>query len=99
MNVFSPTTIQRIIRQPRLWLIIGSVLILYSFVFERSGFIRQLELKRENKRLQQQIILAQERMVFLQGEINALKNDIERMKQEAIRNGYAESDEVIVRIR
>ena len=93
------TTIHNLIAQPRLWLMIGIAFIVYSFVFERAGFIRQVQLKHENIQLQQQLAAAQKRMESLQDEIAMLKNDVERLKEEAIRNGYAEPDEVIVRIR
>jgi len=91
--------IRDFILQPKLWLFIGICFILYSFVFEKSGFIRQYQLLRENKRLQMQVQITKQKLEFLQQEVDALQNDIERMKQEAIRNGYAEKDEVIIHLR
>ena len=91
--------IRHFIMQPKLWLFIGIAFILYSFIFERAGFIRQYQLKRENKELQTQVKLTQQKLAYLQGEIDALKNDIDRIKQEAIRNGYTEPDEVIIHLR
>lgn len=85
--------------QPRLWLFVGIAFILYSFIFERAGFIHQIQLKRENVRLQAQVKLAEEKLQFLQSEVDALKHDIDRIKQEAIRQGYAEPDEVIIQLR
>ena len=73
--------------------------ILYSFIFERAGFIRQYQLKRENIELQAQLKETRQRLLFLEQEIDALKHDIDRMKQEAIRHGYAEPDEVIIQLR
>lgn len=93
------TSILQLVLLPRLWLLLGIGLIVYSFVFERAGFIRQIQLKRENRQLQQQLVQAQTRMEALQAEIARLRTDVERLKQEAIRNGYAEPDEVIVRLR
>ncbi len=91
--------IRRFIMQPKLWLFIGLVLILYSFVFERAGFIRQFHLKRENTELRSQVDMTRKKLDYLQQEVKALKTDIERIKQEAIRNGYAEPDEVIIQLR
>ena len=91
--------IRHFIMQPRLWLFIGIAFILYSFIFERAGFIRQYQLKRENVALQAQVKLARQKLNYLQSEINALKTDIDRIKQEAIRQGYAEPDEVIIQLR
>jgi len=91
--------IQRFLMQPRLWLFIGLIFILYSFVFEKAGFIRQYHLKRENTQLRAQVKLTQKKLEFLQNEVEALKHDIDRIKQEAIRNGYAEPDEVIIQLR
>ena len=85
--------------QPKLWLAIGVSVILYSFIFEKSGFIRQYQLVRENKELKTQVLLSKQKLQFLQHEVDALRNDVDRMKQEAIRNGYAEKDEVIIRLR
>ena len=96
---FDWTSVRNFFLRPRLWFIIGIVFILYSFVFERSGFIRQYQLKRENQKLQLEVAAAKERLKFLQKEVKALQHDIERIKQEAIRMGYAEPDEVIVHIR
>lgn len=91
--------IRNFLIQPRLWLFIGIAFILYSFIFERAGFIRQYQLKRENVELQEQLKQARKRLEFLQSEIDALKNDIDRIKQEAIRHGYAAPDEVIIQLR
>lgn len=91
--------IQRFFMQPKLWLFVGLVFILYSFVFERAGFIHQFRLKRENTQLRAQVELTQKKLEYLQEEIEALKHDIDRIKQEAIRNGYAEPDEVIIQLR
>jgi len=88
-----------LLTQPRVWLILGIAFILYSFIFERSGFIRQYQLKRENSQLQNKLVHAQHKLHDLQKEVSDLKNDIERIKQEAIRLGYAEPDEVIVHLR
>jgi len=85
--------------QARLWLFIGLIFILYSFVFEKAGFIRQYRLKRENTQLRAQVQLTKKKLEFLQDEVEALKHDIDRIKQEAIRNGYAEPDEVIIQLR
>ena len=85
--------------QPRLWLFVGIAFILYSFIFERAGFIRQYRLKRENTQLRAQLDVTRKKLHYLQDEIEALKHDINRIKQEAIRNGYAEPDEVIIQIR
>lgn len=91
--------VRHFMMQPRLWLFLGIAFILYSFIFERAGFIRQYQLKRENIELQEQLKLAQKKLDYLQGEIDALKNDIDRIKQEAVRYGYAEPDEVIIQLR
>ncbi len=91
--------IRNFVLQPRLWLFIGICFILYSFIFEKSGFIRQYRLVRENRQLQAQVMQARQKLQFLQQEVNALRNDIDRIKQEAIRNGYAEKDEVIIQLR
>ncbi len=91
--------IRNFLMQPRLWLFIGIAFILYSFIFERAGFIRQYQLKRENVELQEQLLQARKQLEFLQGEIDALKNDIDRIRQEAIRQGYAAPDEVIIQLR
>ncbi len=96
---FDLTSLRNALLQPRLWFIIGIVFILYSFVFERSGFIRQYQLEKENRQLRTEVAAAKERLQFLKGEVDALQHDIERIKQEAIRLGYAEPDEVIVHIR
>lgn len=85
--------------QPRLWLFVGIAFILYSFIFERAGFIRQYRLKRENMQLRAQLDVTRKKLEYLQNEIEALTHDINRIKQEAIRHGYAEPDEVIIRIR
>ncbi len=84
---------------PRVLLYAGIAFIIYSFFFERAGFINQARLKHENRQLQIQLAAARERMQALQEEVAALKNDVQRLKAEAVRNGYAEPDEVIVRIR
>ncbi|MDZ7315966.1 MAG: septum formation initiator family protein [candidate division KSB1 bacterium] len=89
----------RLLTNPRTWLAIGIGLVIYSFVFERAGFINQARLKHENIVLQKQLEEAQARMKALQAEIDALRSDVRRLKEEAIRNGYAEPDEVIVRIQ
>lgn len=91
--------IRNFILQPKVWLFIGICFILYSFIFEKSGFVRQYQLTRENKELRTQVSFAKQKLEFLQHEVSALQNDIERMKQEAIRNGYAEKDEVIIHLR
>ncbi|MBN1465883.1 septum formation initiator family protein [candidate division KSB1 bacterium] len=91
--------IRNFLMQPRLWLFIGIAFILYSFIFERAGFIRQYQLKRENIELQEQLQAAQKQLAFLQSEIDALKTDIDRIRQEAIRHGYAAPDEVIIQLR
>ncbi len=91
--------IRNFILQPGLWLFIGICFILYSFIFERAGFIRQVQLVHENRQLQTQVMLAKQKLKFLQQEVDALKNDVDRIKQEAIRNGYAEKDEVIIHLR
>jgi len=99
MKSFDWIDVRNFIFQPKLWLLIGIVFILYSFVFEKSGFIRQYQLVRENKELKTQVMLSKQKLQFLQHEVDALKNDVDRMKQEAIRNGYAEKDEVIIQLR
>lgn len=99
MNRIPWETIQRFFMQPKLWLAVGLVFILYSFVFENAGFIRQYRLKRENTQLRAQVELTQKKLDYLQDEIEALKHDIDRIKQEAIRHGYAEPDEVIIQLR
>lgn len=99
MRRFSWFDIRNFFLQPRLWLVAGIVFILYSFIFERAGFIRQYRLKRENIELRANVLKTQKKLEYLQSEINALKNDIERIKQEAVRHGYAEPDEVIIQIR
>ena len=93
------SNIRNMLMQPRLWLFVGIAFILYSFIFERAGFIRQFQLKRENVELQAQVKLAEEKLLYLQGEVDALKHDIDRIKQEAIRQGLAEPDEVIIQLR
>ena len=77
----------------------GIAFILYSFIFERAGFIRQYQLHRENRQLQAQVEIAKQKVEFLQKEVHALEHDIARMKQEVIKHGYAEPDEVIIHIR
>jgi len=99
MNHITWHDIRQFIMQPRLWLFIGIAFILYSFIFERAGFIRQYQLKRENVELQAQVKMAQKKLAYLQNEIKALETDIDRIKQEAIRHGYAEPDEVIIQLR
>jgi cell division protein FtsB len=91
--------IRDFILQPKLWLFLGICFILYSFIFEKSGFIRQYQLVRENKQLHSQVLVAKQKLQFLQHEVEALQNDVDRMKQEAVRNGYAEKDEVIIHLR
>ena len=91
--------IRDFVLKPKLWLFLGICFILYSFIFEKSGFIRQYQLVRENKQLHSQLIMAKQKLQFLENEVDALQNDIDRMKQEAIRNGYAEKDEVIIHLR
>jgi cell division protein FtsB len=91
--------IRHFIMQPRLWLFIGIVFILYSFIFERAGFIRQYQLKRENIELKAEVQLARKKLDYLQREIKALESDIDRIKREAIEHGYAEPDEVIIQLR
>ena len=96
---FTWSDIRHFLMRPRLWLFIGIVFILYSFIFERAGFIRYYQLKRENKELQTHVQVTQKKLRYLQDEVHALKNDIDRIKQEAIRHGYAEPDEVIIHLR
>ena len=71
----------------------------WSYIYERAGFIRQYQLKRENIELQVQVKETQKKLAYLKTEIDALKNDIDRIKQEAIRHGFAEPDEVIIQLR
>lgn len=99
MKMIDWYALRNLFLQPRLWFFLGIAFILYSFIFERSGFIRQYQLKQENRQLQSQVAAAKKRLHHLQNEVDALKHDIERIKQEAIRLGYAEPDEVIVHIR
>ncbi|MBN1480974.1 hypothetical protein EH223_00705 [candidate division KSB1 bacterium] len=99
MSRFSWYDIRNFFLQPRLWLIVGIVFILYSFIFERAGFIRQYRLKRENIELRASVLRTRKKLEYLQSEIDALQKDIDRIKQEAIRHGYAEPDEVIIQLR
>ena len=91
--------IKRLALQPKFILIVCAVILVYSFVFEKSGLVRQLELIRENRELRSEIDLMQKRVLRIQEEIHALETDIEKIKAEAIKNGWAEPDEVIIKVR
>ncbi len=94
------THIRKTILNPKLLFWAGVLFILYSLAFDRGmGFIRQYQLARENKELQLKIEKAKQRNAHLKKEKELLKTDLERIKQEAIKNGYAEPDEIIVQFR
>lgn len=91
--------IQRLALQPKFILTVCAVILVYSFVFEKSGLVRQIELIHENRKLRSEIDMMKKRVSRIQEEIHALETDVEQMKAEAIKNGWAESDEVIVKVR
>jgi len=94
------TQLRKAVLNPKLLFWAGILFILYSLIFDRGmGFIRQYQLWQENQELQAKIEKAEQRNEHLEEERQLLETDLERIKQEAIKNGYAEPDEIIVQFR
>ena len=78
---------------------IGILLLLFSFLSGKSGFIRQFKLYSENKKLQRDIAIEKAKQKWLENELDSLKNDMARLKKEAYKNGYGKEDEIIILFR
>ena len=93
-------TLKRLLFNPKFLLTLGILFILYTLVFDQGmGFIRQYKLTMKNRELRQEIEHAREIQKKLQQDIERLEHDLTRIKQEAIKAGYAEPDEIIINIR
>jgi len=76
-------------------------LILYSFIFGKTGFIKLYNLWQEGRHLERQIALEKEYNEFLKNEIDSLSDPINlsRIELEARKNGMAAPDEIVIKVR
>ena len=75
--------------------------ILYSFIFDDTGFIKLFGLWQEGKQLERKIALEREYNEFLKNEVDSLSEPINlsRLELEARKIGMAAPDEIVIRVR
>ncbi len=76
-------------------------LILCSFIFGKTGFIKLYDLWQEGRQLGKEIALEKEYNEFLKNEVDSLSDPINlsRLELEARKNGMAAPDEIVIRVR
>ncbi len=84
----------------RKWLLyLLGVVFLLTFLTGDTSVVKYLKLNRQNKELAEQVKQEQEKNDSLKVEIDALTDDLDRIKVEARRLGLGTEDEVIINVR
>ena len=77
------------------------IVILCTFIFGNTGFIKLFKMWNESKRLETEIAQVQQRNEYLKKQVKSLSDptDLKRLELEARKKGMAAQDEVVILVR